>query len=390
MIYFFPFFFVACNLPGTSNSITFSREYEPIGCFYSVKQIEDSGYITAGVQFDIVDEGPINGNLRVLKTNQWGVTIWDNIYAEDCIDAQLVLSNDGGYLISISAYVADALEQRLIKIDSQGNKEWVKDFGLKTRLHLTQRLIKCKNEEDAYLLSGFSSSTDNFLLKINGEGEEIWKQNYTTEFISYSSDAFYIDVISETNDGGYILAGECTVPNNEYSNYLVRIKTDKDGNILWMKYNDFTMGQTHVGYIHENQNGDFIIFMDIRFGDEDKRYISMYKIDNNGNLLSSKDLSGYNLGEPVITSVKRTYDGNFIILIGGHERNEEINNMDTIMQLKKISPEGEEVWAKEAINYTLFCTEQTKDKGYILSGSINDNFTLVKTDELGNSTIWGE
>ena len=87
-----------------------------------------------------------------------------------------------------------------------------------------------------------------FLLKINSEGEEIWRKIWPDDELK----AFRaLDLIS-TDDNGYLLF--CLT---DPAPYATLIKTDSEGNEQWRKkYADYTGGQ---GWIHQTEDGGYFM-----------------------------------------------------------------------------------------------------------------------------------
>ena len=87
-----------------------------------------------------------------------------------------------------------------------------------------------------------------FLLKINSEGEEIWRKIWPDDELK----PFHaLDFIS-TNDNGYLLF--CLT---EPTPYATLIKTDSEGNEEWRKkYADYTSGS---GWIHQTEDGGYFM-----------------------------------------------------------------------------------------------------------------------------------
>ncbi len=86
------------------------------------------------------------------------------------------------------------------------------------------------------------------MLKINSEGEEIWRKIWPDDELK----AFRaLDLIS-THDNGYLLF--CLT---DPAPYATLIKTDSEGNEQWRKkYADYTGGQ---GWIHQTEDGGYFM-----------------------------------------------------------------------------------------------------------------------------------
>ncbi len=198
--------------------------------------------------------------------------------------------------------------------------------------------------------------------------------------------------VSQTADGGYIIAGTTTSFGSGGRDILV-IKTNSSGDTSWTK----TFGgatDNEYGYcVQQTADGGFIVsgvassFFDVA-GD-----IYVIKLESSGDTTWTRTYggNGYEIG----AFIQQTADGGYIIT--GQTPAFGAGGFDA--HLIKTSASGNIIWAKTygaiGSEYGL-SVQQTNDGGYIITGS-NDNtfgfgasdFYLVKTDSLGNH-LWSK
>ena len=195
---------------------------------YSVQQTVDSGYILGGVS-----ESEISGNKTestcagtsdywLIKLNSTGLVEWQNdicgYSAEEFNSIQQ--TTDGGYILgggSRSLIGGDKTEESnafdywIIKINSSGIIEWQNTIG-----GLADDLLKSiqQTADGGYIVGGYSLSNisgdkteaflggrDFWVLKLDAVGSILWQNTIG------GTDEDYLFDIKQTNDGGYILAG---------------------------------------------------------------------------------------------------------------------------------------------------------------------------------------
>lgn len=198
---------------------------------WCILEVED-GYVAAGTT-----ESFGNGSFDcwLLKIDKEGNEIWNKTYGwkEDDFASKVIKGKDGGYLIvggtatSPSPYT-DIL---LVKTDENGNVEWYKTFdGIGKDGDIGDDIIEV---EDGYLIAGstvinITERFDVWLIKIDKNGNEIWNKTYGWEGGGVAKAA-----VRKIEDGyaiaGYVCLWDMEVP----SGYL--IKVDKEGNEIWKK-----------------------------------------------------------------------------------------------------------------------------------------------------------
>ena len=145
----------------------------------TVKQTTDGGYVIGGSS---ESTGVLGKDMCLIKTNSLGDTMFAKTYGGSLIDEcyEVIQTNDGGYILcgrSFSFTASADYDVYVVKTNSLGILQWSKTYGS----------------------TGTASATD----------------------IAYS--------IDQTNDGGYIIAGETATLGAGFKNVYL-IKTDSLGN----------------------------------------------------------------------------------------------------------------------------------------------------------------
>jgi hypothetical protein len=213
---------------------------------------------------------------------------------------------DGGYLISgyTSSYgnsPGNNVDGYLIKTDPNGNIIWTKTYG---SMDADQIYWVETCSDSTYMFCGQSIDmiTGNSLLniaKISLIGDLIWQKNYKVG--NYESGS----TISMTNDGGFILGGQCDISSDEQ---LLLLKADSVGNVIWKKY----FGGPDIentDEILQLSDGGFLIVGTSRYGFYSNS-LFLIRTDSIGNQLWAKT---YNTAP----ALKKLYPGKMIALDSG-------------------------------------------------------------------------
>ena len=161
-------------------------------------QANDGGYIVTGLSesndLDITNNRG-NYDYWVIKLNSTGDILWEKSFGGTGIDQSrsVVKTEDNGYIIAGNSFSEDidvegnygSSDFWLVKIDDNGNTVWKKnyggfDFDLATNI---------KKSRDGYVVSGYSQSSNNdlkenygdndfWVIKINERGDLLWEKNF--------------------------------------------------------------------------------------------------------------------------------------------------------------------------------------------------------------------
>ena len=194
----------------------------------SIQQTSDGGYIIAGYegvtyQYDAV----------VQKTDSNGNILWSNTYGDvNAYDAGQCVqqTNDGGYIVTgtTSSFGSLSTDILLLKIDSNGNQEWIKtlggtnqEFGYSVKQTSDGGFIVV-GDTNSYGVNG-----DAYLVKTDNLGNELWSKT----FGGNQSDCGYS--VQQTADDGYVVCG--FYKHDMFDSDVYLIKTDDLGNEEWSK-----------------------------------------------------------------------------------------------------------------------------------------------------------
>jgi len=232
--------------------------------------------------------------------------------------------------------------------------------------------------------------------------EIIWEKSLGWQDMEYAS------MVAQTNDGGFIIAGNTEFWDNENMDPFL-IKIDSNGNLEWKEWTAGQRGDVIV-FVSQTEDGGYITFSAYgwrsKHNSNGKRVLIegvvegllptyahdissaiscpdgsfiivgelLWKIDSDGNILWSRDYEF--LDDPKYgTSIRRTSDGGYIII-----GTEEYTKSSTDIRVVKINSKGVVQWSKLYGEKNIDIgndIQQTSDGGYILIGSVlNKNSDL--------------
>ena len=348
---------------------------------YAVRQSTDKGFIVAGYTNSY---GAGSNDFFVTKTDSIGSIIWSKTYGGTRDDEAYSVQQtfDGGYIIAgySKSFGAINYNAYLIKTDANGDTLWTKTYG---GVQDDYANVVEQTNDGGFILAGYTNSfvagADSgsiYLIKTDATGNIKWTSslNGTTAI----SDGYSI---KQTLDKGYILTGytnSFSDPNGDA--YL--IKTDSNGTVSWTK----TYGSSHVDWgnsVQQTSDGGYIVAGSSSF--DSTNLIDIYLIKTNaiGDTLWTKTYGGkgYDYGQ----AIEQTKDGGYVIT--GYA-----NNCDTCSYnayIMKTDENGNIIWANtyggpgddEA---NAVC--QTSDGAYVVAGITNSfgagdyDVYLIKTD----------
>jgi len=331
----------------------------------SVHQTDDGGYIVAGHIF-------VGGNLDVIliKTDSEGTEEWSNTFDTGDTDfgLSLGLTSDGGYIIAGYSFISgiNPYDVLLIKTDGGGNELWNKLFD---RSVFDAGRSVVQSSDGGYLIAGRTQSSDAlgsdvWLIKTDAGGNEEW--NRTLGGSSFENG----NSVIETADGGFIIAGEiCCIVNSG-----LLIKTDVNGNEEWSR--EF-QGILELTSIKPTSDGGYII------GGSDGFQPILLKTDVAGIEEWRSVYTGFGLSRSA--SAQQTLDGGFILT-----GNALAETAAPALLLLKTDALGNEEWNKiygVGDGGDGRSVHQTSDGGYIITGKVNQDIWLIKTDSEGNTVF---
>jgi hypothetical protein len=236
---------------------------------YSLIQTRDGGYVVAGLSGD-VPHGE-ESYFWLIKTDEMGYATWSKTY-ETVIagGAQSVIQTfDGGFaMLGFNSFNPDFL---LVKTDSSGELEWSKKYEKPDK---DFGLSIAQNSDGGYMLAGTlwnrSGTGDAGLIKTDSNGNMLWMKNYPNG---------YKLLMAATSDCGYVLCSNLTL-----------YKTDSKGNTLWTKDVDLPPDISYAWAfsVIQTLDGGYAIlgaaYSSSADGQEGLSYAWIVKTDSQGNI----------------------------------------------------------------------------------------------------------
>tara|TARA_R110002049_G_scaffold679_9_gene4020 strand:- start:4699 stop:6282 length:1584 start_codon:yes stop_codon:yes gene_type:complete len=349
---------------------------------------------------------------------------WQNSIGGNDNDNLTILkaTTDGGHIaggLSLSNISGDKTENSLgaqdywvVKMDASGMVEWDTTIGGN---NLDQLIDLVPTNDGGYILAGSSNSnisgdktensigfTDYWLVKLNATGAIEWQNTIG------GSDPDFLVSVSETNDGGFFLAGysRSNVSGDKTENskggldYWV-VKVSNLGEVQW----DRTIGGDENEFLQaaiQTIDGGFL-FGGVSYsnasGDKSENRMGvsdfwLVKLNASGQLEWENTIGGD--GADVLTSIIEATDGGFVIGgesdsdISGDKTEDAIGETD--MWVLKTDNTGNVLWQntiggneEEIVN----SIEKTADGGFILGGFSNSNISGDKTEDArGSYDFW--
>ena len=347
----------------------------------SVLQTNDQGYIIAGFSESF---GDLTGfDVYVIRTDVDGTEIWSKVFDEGFSNQfghKIIKSEDNGFLIVGDNFANGGVSSSyLLKISKYGKKEWSKTYG-EANIPETGVDIAPASDGSGYAiigssLSGIANDNDILVIKVDNEGNEIWRKTYGQDkrdegtSISPISDGFIITAITR----------EALGPNNDI--FISRI--NNIGDTIWTRtIGDAWMGESVNKVITDRNDNIVIIGSSNGFK---KNFIAKYD-------LSGEEIWRRTFGQGItneLNDIIELEDGS-LVAVGYAEK----ESSSTDIFLAKFDQEGNTIWAKTVGDETLtdigYAIAPRVGKGFVITGfhsiivPFGNDVSLITTDENGN------
>lgn len=330
-----------------------------------IKETNDKGYLIGG---NIVP-GLSWSDIAVIKTDSFGSIVWSKTINSPHI------SGIGGIDDVLETFTGDFLilgldrdstgSSLLVKLDSQGNLVWYKNYGVGW-MHSLQQAA-----DSGFYLCGDGCHSGIGLMKVDQNGDTVW----TKTIVNGGDDMSGVDIIN-AYDGNLIIIGY--VDPVAGARDIVLIKSDDNGNLIWQKkiggmlddqpFNIFETDDSSIvitGYTTSFSNGDADVFV--------------ITTDSLGNILWAKTYGGSD--QDVGWSIFQDEDGE--IVFGGET--ESFGNSFNNGLVTKIDFSGNVIWSNTFDNAVIESIIKTSDGGFAACGYNQSNYHMhfLKSDSLG-------
>ena len=360
---------------------TFQKTYGGIEEEYANAFVEtyDGGFMIAA---STRSYGAGNYDLYIIRTNQYGDTIWTKTFGNANYDYShdIIKTDSAEYLIGAYSGSAQDGNILLLKIDDNGNVIWTKIVGTEENDHV-ERIIK--TSDGGFALCGDIESGFDYqylIWKFNSSGDSLWAKTYD---FGRGMDIY------QTTDGGYMMTVfPYAMLTSIYDFQLV--KFNSIGDTLWTRF----YGGPDVEVVYSGEqtpDGGFI--MAGRTDSYGSGYSDFYliKTDENGNPMWDKTFGGDQ--DDRAFSMSKTSDNGFII--GGYTESFNVGYFDFYMV--KTNSDGDTLWTRtygDNWQEEIYDIKETSDGGFAAIGythsfgaGTNPNIYFVKTDASGLITV---
>lgn len=320
-----------------------------------VQITSDGNYIISGAK---------GLNLFVLKVDTTGDLKWQHTYGMSNTELWRWVeeTSDGGFIIAPRT-------PSLLKINSQGDTMWSKDYGIES--HCVQ-----VTSDGGYAFTGGFSEL--ILAKTDSEGDTLWTRKFSVPGNVDNVGYF----LQETKDKGFIITGVTNyIEEGGYGwSNLWLVKTDSSGNEQWRRiYGEQTYDYVSKGYcVRQTKDSGYIIT------GLNPKGLWLLRTDSLGDTLWTKVYGNPIGGEGY--SVVATLDGGYIVT---GTTDAVFLNADRKLCLLKTDSQGDTLWTRIYDGEIGYGVQQTSDSGYIVVGGTvsygagNSDVFLFKTDSFG-------
>lgn len=213
-----------------------------------------------------------------------------------------------------------------------------------------------------------AGSNDIILIKTDRLGDILWMRTYG------GGDSDGASCVRQTADGGFVIVGYTeSFGSGTYDTYLVR--ANESGNLLWQTCYEVNNSNERGCCVDLTSDGGYVIAAET-FDWQGGR-ICVRKTDSDGGTIWLKLFEGGNA-----YSVQQIEDGGYIVA-----------GVRDGIYLLKLDSNGDSLWARNYGQGEAYSVQQTLDGGYILAGYTRvsqDNaqdFCVIRTDA-GGAVIW--
>lgn len=358
---------------------------------YDIIQTSDGGALMVG--------STNNFNLSVdrmylVKTNSKGEKEWEKFFDEVSTGKNIISTSDGGYVIYCGVNFS---EISLMKIDSIGNKQWLKSYK-NGNLIFTRQESFTSTADGGFLLSGnyMTNTTEkSLLIKTDKEGNEIWRT-----IVEDLSRGVFPAAIKETADGNIYLLFKKRKTGELLSTIICLSMFDNNGRMQWIREYPNKIAQYAIDFTITNNN-ILILGTEGISGNTSSPSILLLSADLNGSISWEKRYKSFgnkNYMGARANAICSSYDGNYFIT--------GTTNLEQDIYVIKIDEQGNTKYEKTFGGINYFVSEHsesfngqdaatnitaTKDGGCLVTGWTSNfghgghDAFILKLDNNGNS-----
>jgi DNA-binding beta-propeller fold protein YncE len=346
---------------------------------YDILLLGDGGTLIVGQTDNSSPSHRITpGKARLIRTDAEGEVIWQKDYGGE-VDSMFycpIQTGEDEYVILgqiAASYTRDEEDIYLVKIDGEGNEIWSQtyggrgmDHGKMVRQTADGGFIIVGDRADEFPRGGLYQS-DLVLIKTDAEGNEVWTRTYGKKILYLGWG------VAQTPDGGYILAGweAKTIPDRD----VIAIKTDEEGQVEWSRSWDLDPGDRDGGFDLVLTADGHVVIAGIASMDDGPRRAALIKVDLEGNEVWAKEYDAGGEGSEFWDIMEDT-DGGYVMAGGGFLTPINRATGEAVREglIVKTDPDGEVVWqyaynSSEYESTLLSSAVVLPGRGYIFVGA---------------------
>ncbi|NOR44654.1 MAG: T9SS type A sorting domain-containing protein [Candidatus Delongbacteria bacterium] len=338
----------------------------------SIEPTSDGGYIAGGWYYQQLSIDVYQIHARLIKIDSYGNMEWERAFmlADIAMSGikSIIENSDGDFIATGFSEVAGRSDAVMVlKYDKDGNFIWSKFYG---NLNNTQGNVIKETEDKGYIIAGREAINDSInaasIIRLDSNCDSLWT---VTNNIGINSE--YRSLMIDQND--FVAVGYSQDETYDYDGLVMKV--DSLGSKVWEKYNEISLGASCIDY-----EGNYICAWGFGF----------YKYNQFGDTLYSKEF-----GSDLITGIKslmKVNDGNYICAGQVDTPDEYGTNYDWC--IIKFDQNLDTLWkqvyghkTRTSDDYLWGGCKPTTDGGYIAGGNIYHYSYAMKLDENGTVGI---
>ena len=298
---------------------TYGRPYNDSA--FDILLTADGGTLIAGLANNTHRSHRITpGNARLIKTDLEGTIIWEKDYGgeDDAFFSSIIRAGEEEYVLLgeiASSYIRNETDLYLVKVNGEGNEIWSHTYG--GRGMDLGKMVR-QTADGGYILIG--DTADEFptrtvyqsklcLIKTDAEGNEVWSQTYGDQIL-------YLGwAVAQTPDGGYVLTGweAKTIDDRD----VIAIKTNEMGDVEWSRTWDLGPGERDGGFDLILTSDGYIVIACIQSMGSGAPSAVLLKVDLDGNEMWNKLIGDEGVGN-TFWHIMEDSDGGYVMVGDTH------------------------------------------------------------------------
>ena len=330
----------------------------------SIQQTNDGGYIFAGATKS--NDGDVPGY-------RGGFVTWMGKFLLE-------------YFTKLREIENSVQDVWIVKLNASGETEWQKCLG-GSRIDVARAIQQ--TSDGGYIFAGATNSNngdvsgnhggeDAWIVKLNASGKLVWQRCF-----GGSGDDMATS-IQQTNDGGYIFAGwtltgDGDVSGNNGGTDAWIVKLNASGKIVWQR----CLGGSSTDFansIQQTNDGGYILAGNTDSNDGDvsgnhgKQDVWIVKLNESGEIVWQKCLGGS--GDDIAASIQQTSDGGYIFCGGTYSSDDDVSGDkdDLNAWVVKLNTSGEIAWQRrlgDTGDDLAVSIQQMSDGGFVFAGNVD-------------------